>query len=183
MRARAFVAAALSSIILGLVALATSTATAQAAYHIHVTNGFEGNPWATWEGLSEGNANAGADINQGLAFRGQNNGWLHVVSSGWAAERWRIDVSGSERDDCEASIWARTADAGPAPVELQIWDPNGWRLLTKNTPTVQGNNYTQIFTPEIDLSGVSTVYVQAIYGQQNGPERFIRIDEAQLDCY
>ncbi|GLZ40782.1 hypothetical protein [Actinokineospora sp. NBRC 105648] len=145
------------------------------------SDGFEGDPWIRWERFTSGDG--ATDVNYGLGFahNGANNGWLYAAH-GWAAERLRVSVdSWPNRHNCRARVWARPVDQG-AQVELQVWDPNGWRILTSTAPWLSSAGYQKIVTSGVDLTGVPTVYVQAIYGNSTGAGRFVRLDDAVLEC-
>jgi hypothetical protein len=170
----------------GVVAILSGAAAAVAApaeaSTLQFTNSFEGNPWSNWEGFTGGDGVAGADINQGLARSGANNGWLYA-GHGWAAERIGVTVgSWQSRSNCTASIYAQPTGGG-AQTGLSIWDPNGWRELT--VPTVRwvsGPGYQQISAGPVNLTGLDTVYVQAIYGNDSATAQFVRLDDVSLRC-
>ncbi|MFI9379717.1 hypothetical protein [Kutzneria sp. NPDC052558] len=144
------------------------------------SDGFEGDPWAHWEKGSSGEANADGNYNQGTAHTGLNNGWLYAAH-GWAAERYGIAIDSWPKSNCRASIWAYPVDYD-AQVELQIWDPNGWRLVGTTAPYLKKNSWQQIVTSSINLAGVNKVYVQAIYGNDTGVGQFVRIDDLAFTC-
>ncbi|MFI9384512.1 hypothetical protein [Kutzneria sp. NPDC052558] len=172
-------------IIAALLAVAAGVAApAQAApaATVQATDGFEGNPWSHWQGITDGDGVAGADINQGLARSGANDGWLYT-GTGYAAERLAVPVSGwANRRYCTAQIFAQTVSYA-AQVGLEIWSPaNGWVKLTGATGWITPGGYQPITTLPIDLSGQSTVYVQAIYGNNGAVPQFVRLDDASLTC-
>ncbi|MEV7342289.1 hypothetical protein [Streptomyces sp. NPDC093544] len=161
---------------------------AQAAPGTTVTfaNSFEGNPWNDWQGLASGDGVAGADVNGNpvVARSGVNNGWLYT-GNGWAAEKIAVTIgSWGNRSNCSASIWANPVSYG-AGVGLEVWDPNGangWVKLTSTAPGISAGSYQQITTAPLNLNGLSTVYIQAIYGNNNGVKQFVRIDDVSLTC-
>ncbi|WP_329403959.1 hypothetical protein [Streptomyces melanogenes] len=158
-----------------------AVATPAEASTVEFTDSFEGNPWNRWEGFHEGDGVAGADLGQGLARTGANNGWLYT-GQGWAAERIAVPVgSWGDRSNCTASIHAQPVGGG-AQVGLQVWDPNGWHLLTETYPWLGGQGYQKITTGPINVSGLSTVYVQAIYGSSSGKPQFVRLDDVTFRC-
>ncbi|MFD5074422.1 hypothetical protein [Streptomyces sp. NPDC058371] len=150
------------------------------------TNSFEGNPWNDWQGLKSGDGVAGADVNGNpvVARTGVNNGWLYT-GTGWAAEKIAVSIgSWGDRSNCSASIWANPVSYG-AGVGLEVWDPNGangWVKLTSTAPGVSAGKYQQITTPPLNLNGLSTVYIQAIYGNSKAVAQFVRIDDVSLTC-
>ncbi|MFF7475930.1 hypothetical protein [Streptomyces sp. NPDC008092] len=150
------------------------------------TNSFEGNPWNDWQGLQSGDGVPGADVNGNpvVARTGVNNGWLRA-GTGWAAEKIAVPIdSWTNRTNCTASIWADPVSYG-AGVGLEVWDPNGangWVKLTSTAPGLSAGRYTQIRTAPLNLSGLSTVYVQAIYGNSRTDPQFVRIDDVELTC-
>ena len=153
---------------------------------IQFTNSFEGNPWNDWQGLQTGDGVAGADVNGNpvVARTGVNNGWLYT-GNGWAAEKIAVPIgSWGNRSNCSASIWANPVSYG-AGVGLEVWDPNGangWVKLTSTAPGVSAGRYQQITTAPLNLNGLSTVYIQAIYGNSSGVPQFVRIDDVSLTC-
>ncbi|MFJ2830430.1 hypothetical protein ACIPC1_23185 [Streptomyces sp. NPDC087263] len=161
-------------------------AQAAPATTVRFTNSFEGNPWNDWQGLQSGDGVAGADVNGNpvVARTGVNNGWLYT-GNGWAAEKIAVSIgSWGNRSNCSASIYANPVSYG-AGVGLEIWDPNGangWVKLTSTAQGVSAGSYQQITTAPLNLNGLSTVYVQAIYGNDNGVEQFVRIDDVSLTC-
>jgi len=161
-------------------------AQAAPATSVTFTNSFEGNPWNDWTPLQSGDGVAGADVNGNpvVARTGVNNGWLYT-GNGWAAEKIAVNIgSWGNRSNCSASIWANPVSYG-AGVGLEIWDPNGangWVKLTSTAQGVSTGSYQQITTPPLNLSGVSTVYVQAIYGNNKTQKQFVRIDDVSLTC-
>ncbi|MFG2969737.1 hypothetical protein ACGFZS_41330 [Streptomyces sp. NPDC048288] len=150
------------------------------------TNSFEGNPWNDWQGLQSGDGVAGADVNGNpvVARSGVNNGWLYT-GNGWAAEKIAVPIgSWTNRSNCSASIYANPVSYG-AGVGLEVWDPNGaggWVRLTSTAPGLSAGRYQQITTAPLNLTGISTVYVQAIYGNDSGVAQFVRIDDVSLTC-
>ncbi|GAB2579333.1 hypothetical protein GCM10027168_10260 [Streptomyces capparidis] len=94
-----------------------------------------------------------------------------------------MSVAGwEERENCAARIFAQPV-AGGAQVGLRIWDPDGWRLLPGDAaPWLGGSGYQGITTRPVDLSGVDTVYVQAIFGKHDGNGQFVRLDDMTLQC-
>ncbi|MFD0684609.1 hypothetical protein [Actinomadura fibrosa] len=165
--------------VIGL-ALAGLSATAAHA-SVSLSDGFEGNPWSRWEALVSGDGRADVDIDQGFARTGTNNGWLYT-GQGWAAERIAVPVgSWSDRSNCSAEIYAQPVGGG-AQVGLEIWDPNGWRKLTATAPWLTGPGYQPIRTRPVDLRGIDKVYVQAIFGKDNGVKQFVRLDDMTLRC-
>ncbi len=153
---------------------------AAAKAYASASDGFEGDPWSKWDRLTSGEAAADGNYGQGLARNGANNGWLWAAH-GWAAERYGIAIDSWLRSSCRASIWAYPVDGG-AQVELQVWDPNGWRLVGTTAPWLNGGGYQRIVTPGINLNGVNKVYVQAIFGNNTGAGKFIRLDDMALEC-
>jgi hypothetical protein len=177
-RLLAAAALALAAVSTGLAAIPASAAPAQ---HWVDSDGFEGDPWIRWERFTSGDAAADVDYGKGLAHTGQNNGWLWAAH-GWAAERMKVSVGAWQgRHNCQANIWAQPVDRN-AQVELQVWDPHGWRLLTSTAPFLSSSNYQNIITDSVDLSDTDTVYIQAIYGNSTGASQFVRIDDATLEC-
>jgi hypothetical protein len=145
------------------------------------SDGFEGDPWSRWEGLAEGDGVAGADIDQGLAHYGKNNGWL-FAGHGWAAERIGVSVGQwADRSICMAEIWMRPVGGG-ATVGLQVWNPDGWHLIAETYPWLDGTSYQRVLLLPFSLEGLDKVYVQAIFGNHTGDERFVRIDDMVLRC-
>ncbi|MGW4115348.1 hypothetical protein ACWEFJ_31110 [Actinosynnema sp. NPDC004786] len=158
----------------------TTTDGATAKAYASASDGFEGDPWSRWERFTSGDAAADVNYGQGLAHNGANNGWLWAAH-GWAAERYGVTIDTWPRGNCTASIWAEPVDGG-AQVELQIWDPNGWRLVATTAPWLAGDGYQRIVTSGINLNGVNKVFVQAIFGNDTGAGKFIRLDDVALEC-
>lgn len=124
---------------------------------------------------------AGADIGQGHARSGLNNGWL-FAGHGWAAERVRVPVSSwQNRSNCAASVYARPVADG-AQVGVQVWDPNGWRLLAESYPWLDGDRHQWITTGSLNTSQLDTVYVQVIFGKDSPQQQYVRIDDVSFRC-
>ncbi|MDT7788643.1 MAG: hypothetical protein QOF58_7062 [Pseudonocardiales bacterium] len=172
--------AAVVAVVTALAATAAFSGAANAAGDAR--DGFEGAYWDRWEPASSGsNAQAGYDDDgvPGVAYKGSNNGWLYSAG-GWAANRRRIDVSSwGGRANCQARIMANPVGR-PNQVELQVWDPNGWRMIATSAPWLQGDVYQPIVT-QVNLNGRNVVYVQAIFAT-TGTSQFVRIDEMELEC-
>ncbi|MEU4227042.1 hypothetical protein AB0F17_22320 [Nonomuraea sp. NPDC026600] len=170
------------SAVVGLTLAGLSVTTAHASAFHRFSDGFEGNPLAHWQPLTNGDGRADFDINEGFARTGKNNGWLYT-GQGWAAERIAVPIGawGGDRSNCMAEIYAQPLDGG-AQVGLEIWDPNGWRKLTSTAPWLPGPGYQPIRTSRVDLSRIDTVYVQAIFGKDNGVKQFVRLDDMSLLC-
>ncbi|TYB71032.1 hypothetical protein FXF51_00905 [Nonomuraea sp. PA05] len=166
--------------VVGLVFAGLPAAIAQAAPS-RFADGFEGNPAQRWEPLTSGDGRADFDLAQGLARSGADNGWLYA-GQGWAAQRIAVPVGGwPERSSCVAEIYAQPVGGG-AQVALEIWDPNGWHKLTSTAPFLPGSGYQRIRTSRIDLRRLDTVYVQAIFGKDDGARQFVRLDDVSLRC-
>lgn len=170
------------SAVVGLTLAGLSVTTAHAASSHQFSDGFEGNPSANWQPLTSGDGRADFDIDQGFARTDKNNGWLYT-GQGWAAERIAIPIAawGGDRSNCTAEIYAQPVDGG-AQVGLEIWDPNGWHKLTSTAPYLRGPGYQPIKTSRVNLSRIDTVYVQAIFGKDNGVKQFVRLDDMTLRC-
>ncbi|GLW21895.1 hypothetical protein [Microbispora triticiradicis] len=139
-------------------------------------------PWATWEGGGQGDGVAGYDINGGVAYSGLNDGWLYV-GNGWAANRIRKPLASmSPRFNCSAAVWFNVLASG-AQVGLQIWDPNGWRVIAETYPWVAGGGYRQVYITGLNLQSYGEIYLQVIYGNNNGVRTYIRFDHMQLQCH
>lgn len=165
---------------IGLTVVGLSATTAHASTS-QFSDGFEGNPWSHWEPLVSGDGRADADIDQGFARTGANNGWLYT-GQGWAAERIAVPIGPWEdRSNCSAEIYAQPLGGG-AQVGLEIWDPNGWHKLTATAPWLTGPGYQPIRTRPVNLIGIDKVYVQAIFGKDNGVKQFVRLDDMTLRC-
>jgi hypothetical protein len=176
---RALVSAAA---LLVMAAGAAVPAQAAPASAVQFSDGFEGNPWSHWQKFQDGDGVAGADINQGLARSGANDGWLYT-GTGWAAERIAVPVgSWSNRSVCTARIYAESVSYA-AQVGLEIWNPNnGWVRLTGTTGWITTGGYQLITSAPVDLSALDTVYVQAIYGNYGAIPQYVRLDDMSLTC-
>ncbi|MCK2239275.1 MULTISPECIES: hypothetical protein [unclassified Crossiella] len=165
---------------------AAGAATAGPAAASH-SDGFEGDPWTRWEKGSEGDARAEGNYGQGTARTGRNNAFLWSAH-GHSSVRLPINIASWPKSSCKASIWgnpvADAAHPGPrgAQVELQVWDPNGWRLLGTTAPWLNDGSYQRVITPPLDLNGVNKVYVQAIFGNNSGAGKFVRLDDMSFEC-
>lgn len=168
------------SAVAGLMFAALPTAMAQAST-TRFFDGFEANPSMRWEPLTSGDGRADFDIAQGFARSGANDGWLYT-GQGWAAERIAVPIgTWPDRSNCTAEIYAQPVGGG-AQVALEIWDPNGWHKLTSTAPFLPGSGYQPIRTSRINLTRINTVYVQAIFGKDNGVKQFVRLDDMTLQC-
>jgi hypothetical protein len=149
---------------------------------VQFSNGFEGNPFNDWQKFAGGDGTAGFNTGTGFAFDGANNGWL-FAGNGWAAERILVPISSwGNRSNCTARIWAQPVGFA-TQVGLQVWDANGTSLLTGTTGFVTTGFYQQITTAPVNLNGSGSVYVQAIYGNNNSNStQFIRLDDVSLTC-
>jgi len=182
------IAAALAVAAVGVAAPAEAAqgSTITPASTVQFTNSFEGNPWNDWQPLSSGDGVGGADVNQhpDAARTGANNGWLYV-GNGWAAEKIAVPISSwGNRSNCSASIWAEPLFYG-AGVGLEVWNPNGpngWVKLTGTAPGLNAGFYQKITTGPLNLNGISTVYIQPIYGNNRIDPQFVRLDDVSLTC-
>jgi len=160
----------------------TGTATAHASPIL--ADSFEGNPSSRWQVLTSGDNEASFDINQGHARSGVNNGWLRT-GTGWSAQRLPVSIgSWGDRTRCTASIYAQPVGTDPqdgAQVALQIWHTNGTKL-SETAPWLPATGYQRIATGFVDLNGIDTVYVQAIYGKDGGAKKYVRLDDMTLQC-
>jgi hypothetical protein len=158
-----------------------ATQTPAQATEVTFTNDFEDGTWGSWQGLHEGDGVAGKDLNQGLAHTGKNNGWL-CAGNGWAAQRLAIHVGFMPRSVCSVGIYMQPVGGG-AQVGLQLWDPDGWRLIAKTYPYLDGSGYQFVELRGLDLRANGIVYLQAIYGNNHIPAKFVRIDDAVVHCH
>lgn len=147
------------------------------------TDSLEGpTPWTRWQGGGVGDGIAGYDINGGVAHSGANNGWLYV-GNGWAANRIPVDLNGFYyRSNCAVGVWFNVLYSG-AQVGLQVWNPNGWTIIRETYPWLT-NGWKQVYITGMNLQGFSgPIYLQVIYGNNNGIRTWIRFDDMQLQCY
>ncbi|RSN40295.1 hypothetical protein DMC64_35895 [Amycolatopsis sp. WAC 04197] len=166
-----------STAILGL------AGTAQAGI-VQWSDGYESNPFGVWErGIQGGDGHSWFDIGMGVARTGNNNGWL-FADNGWSAMRTAKSLSSfpSNRSNCAAAIHADPVGGG-ANIGLEIWDPNGWRKISHTVKWIDDwAGYQLITLPNLNLNGVGTVYLQPIYGNNGGPAKYIRLDDAIIQC-
>jgi hypothetical protein len=168
--------------VLAVIAVLGSASTAHAGLW-QWTDDFSGTPNDRWEAFhGGGDGGAGFNINLGFGHNGHsNNGWLYAAN-GWAFMRIAHGVNVGNRSDCAAAMYMKPVGGG-AQVGLQVWNPNGWHLIAETYPWLDGSDYQQVYVTGMNLEGVDTVYIQAIYGNSSGSARFIRLDDVALQCY
>lgn len=172
---------AVIAVVLALTAaLAGGTAHADEWNYAH--DGYEGAYWDRWEFPPEGAGTGEVESDQGTAFRGSNNGWVHAREGNWAAQRRAFDVSGWNRTNCYARMWANPLEYA-APVGLQVWNPNGWTLIADRAPALPAGSYSQIVVGPFDMSNTGSVYLQGIYGDNTSWGQYVRLDEFELECF
>jgi hypothetical protein len=163
--------------------LLVATGTAHAGV-VQWTDGYEANPQSRWEGgIQGGDGYSGFDIAGGVARSGSNDGWLYA-NNGWSAMRIAKSISlwPANRSDCAAAIYADPVGGG-ANIGLEIWDPNGWRKIASTVVWIDDSaGYKIIPLYFLNLTGIQTVYLQPIYGNNGGPAKFIRFDDAVIQC-
>ncbi|MDP9869800.1 MULTISPECIES: hypothetical protein [Streptosporangium] len=185
-RSRSFRAlASLVAMVVFSVGVVTATATEARAGMVEIIDSLEGStPWTRWQGGGSGDGIAGYDINGGVAHSGANDGWLHV-GNGWAANRIPVNLNAGfyYRSNCVVAVWFNVLYSGAA-VGLQVWNPNGWHIVAETYPWVAGGGYRQVYISGLNLQGYSgDIYLQVIYGNDNGVKTWVRFDDMQLRCY
>ncbi|MGV9777754.1 hypothetical protein [Streptosporangium sp. NPDC003464] len=66
----------------------------------------------------------------------------------------------------------------------KVWNPNGWHVIAETYPWVAGGGYRQVYISGLNLQGYSgDIYLQVIYGNDNGVKTWVRFDDMQLRCY
>ncbi|MGV9363574.1 hypothetical protein [Amycolatopsis sp. NPDC003731] len=166
-----------------LSAVSMTTATPAQASIVQVWDSVEGaTPWTRWQGGGSGDGVAGYDLNGGVARSGANDGWLYV-GNGWAANRIPVNISNWNRGNCAVGVWFNPLTPAGAQVGLQIWNPDGWRIIAETYPWFPGGGYRQAFITGLDLRGFTgDIYLQVIYGNGNGTKTFVRFDDMAIQC-
>ncbi|MBP2472145.1 hypothetical protein JOF53_001017 [Crossiella equi] len=147
-------------------------------------DGFEGDMFSRWDRLNDRAGSGGGDFNGGVARTGANNGWVEA-SRGWGAVRIPVDTRFVPKNSCQASIYANPVGEHDAPgshVSLEVWNPNGWVKMLETIPYLNNASYQRITTPRFPLYGIDKIYVQVIFGNENGVRKFIRLDDMALEC-
>jgi hypothetical protein len=176
--------------ILEVLALATTvvlavtvSATPAQATLVQVWDGLESaTPWTEWQSGGSGDGVAGYDIHGGVAHTGDNDGWLYV-GNGSASNRIPVNISQWTRDNCTVGVWFNPLSPAGAVVGLQVWNPNGWHIIASTTSWIPVGGYGQV-SIDLDLSGFSgDIYLQVIYGNNNGIKTFVRFDDMAISCF
>lgn len=147
---------------------------------LEYTNGFEGGQLNTWDQLAGNDARAGLEVNTGLAFRGQNNGWL-FARQGWAREGTWAAINGiTSGSTCAARIWVWPQN--DVSFALRVWDANG-NKLGETVPWLNASGwYQSVATPVWSPWGNTNVFVEAVISSYDGTSRTVRIDDLAVQC-
>ena len=150
-----------------------------------LSDGFEGNPAATWQVASYGVSAGGFETNAGTARSGSNNAWL-TAETEFASVGRSVYLRPAQlhKPTCGASIYLRPfpgADGGNVTANVEVIDPSNWNYLALETVTLGSSGYTQVSTPSWK-PGPIDVYVRvSLIGV--GGYSGLRIDDLTVQCW
>lgn len=145
-----------------------------------LSDGFEGNPAATWTLFKVGTGGGGFDINAGTARTPYNNAWLTIQSSGWSSVGRNVHLTPVtvHQASCAARIYV--LPLGTAKINFEVIKPSTWTYLSLKTVTLSGSTYQSVTTNSWNAFDVDVfVRVSLIY---TGGFSAVRLDDLVVQC-
>ena len=144
------------------------------------SDGFEGNPSATWILYRVGTGGGGYDINAGTARTPYNNAWLSMQGSGWSSVGRTVHLTPAtvHPATCAARIYA--LPLGTARLNFEVIKPSTWTYISLKTVTLTGSTYQAVTTNSWNALDIDVfVRVSLIY---TGSFSAVRLDDLIVQC-
>src|SRR5262245_18859776 len=145
-----------------------------------VSDGFEGNPAATWTFFKVGTGGGGFDINAGTARTPYNNAWLSVQSSGWSSVGRNVHLTPVPFHQASCAARINVLPLGTATVNFEIIKPSTWTYISLKTVTLSGGTYQAVTTSAWNAVDAD-VFLRVSLIYTNGFSA-VRLDDMVVQC-
>lgn len=147
-----------------------------------LSDGFEGDPSATWTFDLAGTGGGVFEIGAGRARTGSNNAFLRA-DTGYSAVGRTVHVTPKEvHDDASCFLGFQVTPVGAAVtmVNVEVIDPSSWTYLALQTIRISSNGWRLVSTPNWTGGPVNVfVRLSALAGRGFAP---VRVDDMIVQC-